>query len=104
MIGHDHQHWSQQAVCHRETPDTPQLWTPERRPAANVWTHLQAMCQRCPVRRRCAQEAVHNAYQCGIYAGVFVPERSKEARWGEAMATLRAIADHPDVQQWGRTA
>lgn len=104
MIGGDHQHWGQHAVCHRETPDTPELWTPERRPVAKVWPHLQQMCQRCPVRQRCAQEAVHNGDQCGIYAGVFVPDRRNEVRWDEAMAALRGIAGQPDMQEWRHSA
>lgn len=84
--------WGAEAVCYRETPDAPELWTPERRPAQPVWTHLQQMCQRCPVRRRCAAEAVATEQQSGIYAGVFVPERRKSKTWAAAMKQLRGIA------------
>lgn len=100
MSGGEDQHWGHQAVCHRETPDAPELWTPERRPVTKWFTHLQQMCQRCPVRQRCAREAVRNGDQCGVYAGVFVPDRRKEDRWTEAMAALAAIADEPDMQEW----
>ncbi len=86
------EHWTATGVCFRETPDAPELWTSERRPAQPVWTYLQQMCQRCPVRTRCAAEAVAAEQQSGIYAGVFVPERRKSKGWSAAMDQLREIA------------
>lgn len=45
------QRWKGQAVCFLETPDAPELWTPDRKPARATRVHLERMCQRCPVRR-----------------------------------------------------
>ena len=52
------QQWRNRAVCCLETPDAPELWTPEHRPKCYVRVHLEQMCQRCPVRRECAADAV----------------------------------------------
>lgn len=85
--------WQRQAVCARETPDAPELWTPDRRPERAVRTHLQQMCRRCPVRRRCAENAVSTAAESGIYAGIWVPERVYRAAWESAVDALARIAD-----------
>ncbi|MBS4730553.1 WhiB family transcriptional regulator [Mycobacterium sp. SM1] len=87
------QHWRLEAVCYLESADAPELWTPERRPPRNVRVHLEAMCQRCPVRRQCAEDAVLAQTETGMYAGVWVPERKEANGWGAAMDELRRIAD-----------
>jgi len=87
--------WRDRAVCHLETGAAPELWTPDRRPPRSVRVHLEAMCRRCPVRRRCAAEAVSTAAECGIYAGVWVPQLHQLDTWLAAMGELRVIAGMP---------
>jgi len=87
------QGWRRQAVCLLETPDAPELWTPEHRPRSYVRVHLEQMCQRCPVRRECAADAVEaQTSEAGLYAGVWVPELRKKKQWASAMDDLRTIA------------
>jgi len=71
------------------------LWTPDRRPGRAVRVHLEEMCRRCPVRRRCAADAVSTAAECGMYAGVWVPQLHQLDAWVAAMAKLRVIAGMP---------
>lgn len=90
--------WQKRAVCYLETSDAPEMWTPERRPARTVRLHLEQMCQRCPVRRQCATDALATDAETGFYAGVWVPERKdnsahdKARTWSGARDQLRAIA------------
>lgn len=86
--------WQRRAICFLETPDAPELWKADRKPMLAVRVHLEQMCQRCPVRRDCADEAVANEEQAGMYAGVWVPERTSANResWAAAMARLELIA------------
>ena len=86
--------WQREAVCFLETPDAPELWKADRKPRLPVLVHLERMCQRCPVRRDCAAEAVANGDQAGMHAGVWVPERSSSSRksWEAAMQRLELIA------------
>ncbi|MFL0176463.1 WhiB family transcriptional regulator [Mycobacterium sp. SMC-13] len=86
--------WQRRAICFLETPDAPELWKADRKPVLAVRVHLERMCQRCPVRRDCAAEAVANEEQAGMYAGVWVPERSSGNRkaWAAAMQRLELIA------------
>jgi len=85
-------HWQRRAVCVQETSDAPELWTPDRKPARIVRVHLEQMCQRCPVRRTCAANAVNTGAETGMYAGVWVPQRSAEKSWVAAMQRLQLIA------------
>lgn len=85
-------HWKRQGVCVVETPDAPEIWTPDRKPARNVWVHLEQMCQRCPVRPTCAAEAVADQAQAGMYAGVWVPQQTEKKAWADAMQRLEHIA------------
>ena len=80
------------AVCVLETSAAPELWTPDRKPKRAVFVHLESMCQRCPVRARCASNAVATEAEAGVYAGVWVLERNKKAPWAEAMTRLGHIA------------
>jgi Transcription factor WhiB len=89
------QGWRRRAVCLLETGDAPELWTSDRRPARAVRLHLEQMCQRCPVRRECAADAVKSGAQCGMYAGVWVPERKDNNGWGAAMGELQRIGGLP---------
>lgn len=86
--------WQREAVCFLETPDVPELWSADRAPRRSVLVHLEQMCQRCPVRRDCAADAVANGEQAGMHAGVWVPERSSSSRkaWDAAMNRLELIA------------
>lgn len=83
--------WRSQALCSLETPDAPELWTPKRAPVRGVRVHLERMCQRCPVRSACAAWAVQTEAECGMYAGVWVPNQG-DAGWGPAMEQLRGIS------------
>lgn len=85
-------HWQRRAVCVQETSDAPELWTPDRKPARAVRVHLEQMCQRCPVRRTCAANAVSAGAEAGMYAGVWVPQRSAKKSWAAAMQRLVLIA------------
>ncbi|WP_459972733.1 WhiB family transcriptional regulator [Mycobacterium sp. MUNTM1] len=83
--------WQKRSVCGLETPDVPDLWTPDHAPAQAVRVHLEQMCRRCPVLRKCAEDAVLTQAQSGFYAGVFVPEHQATG-WAGAMDQLCAIA------------
>lgn len=84
--------WQQKALCFLETPDAPELWGPDRRPVMALWVHLEQMCRRCPVRAQCAGDAVARLAETGVYAGVWVPQRSLQASWQSAMDKLQRIA------------
>lgn len=83
--------WRARAVCYLETPDAPELWTPERRPVRDMRVHLERMCARCPVRRECAADAVLTGAEGGMYAGVWVPNH-EQGGWAAAMDVLREVA------------
>lgn len=85
-------HWKRRGVCVVETPDAPEIWTPDRKPARTVRVHLEQMCQRCPVRPNCATAAVVDEAQSGMYAGVWVPQQTEKRAWAEAMGRLERIA------------
>lgn len=86
-----------QKVCIVETPDAPELWASDRQPSPTVRGHLEQMCLRCPARRSCAQEAVDQAAQTGMYAGVWAPQQSDREKWLKAMDRLRQIAGIGDA-------
>lgn len=86
------QMWRRDAVCFREMPDAPEVWTPQRKPRLAVLVPLEQMCRRCPVRRDCALDAVSSETECGMYAGVWVPERKETNGWSPAMKKLREVA------------
>jgi Transcription factor WhiB len=92
------QQWRRRAVCYLETSDAPELWTPERRPPRSVRVLLEQMCQRCPVRRQCAEDAVCAEAETGMYAGVWVPERKENNGWAAAIGQLRRIAGLDPVE------
>lgn len=84
--------WRRKAVCFVEMPDAPEVWTPPRKPPLAVLVPLEQMCQRCPVRRECARDAVASEAECGMYAGVWVPEHKESNGWSPAMAKLCEVA------------
>ncbi|MGJ6127085.1 WhiB family transcriptional regulator [Mycolicibacterium sp. Y3] len=86
-----------QKVCIVETPDAPELWASDRQPTPAVRKHLEQMCLRCPARRSCAEDAVVQAAQTGMYAGVWVPPQSDRQKWLTAMDRLRQIAGIGDA-------
>lgn len=75
-----------------QTPDAPEMWTPERRPARPVMVRLQQICDECPVRRRCAAEAVASSAETWVAAGVFIPAQKRARGWAAAMEELERIA------------
>jgi WhiB family redox-sensing transcriptional regulator len=75
-----------------QTPDAPEMWTPDRRPPRPLMVHLQQMCDGCPVRRECAAEAVASGAQTVVAAGMFVPERRLAKSWAAAIDELAEIA------------
>ncbi len=90
--------WKRQAVCARETSAAPELWTSDRRPTGVFRVELTRMCQRCPVRRQCAAAAIADGAECGIYAGIYVPERKRShgSAWESAMVQLQAVVEEPE--------
>jgi len=92
--------WQERAVCVLETPDAPELWGPDRRPPMAVWVHLESMCERCPVRRDCAADAVARLAESGVYAGVWVPKRALAKSWLAALDKLQRIAG-PEIADVG---
>jgi WhiB family transcriptional regulator, redox-sensing transcriptional regulator len=86
------QRWRKWAACSLETPDVPELWTPERCPPRPVLVHLQQICASCPVRGQCAADAVLTGAETGLYAGVWVPAHTRYAGWVAAMDDLRRVA------------
>ena len=84
--------WRARAVCALETSGAPELWTSDRRPTGVVAAEMEAMCHRCPVRADCARWALDTAADTGMYAGVWVPERSQIQAWQGAHEDLRRIA------------
>lgn len=85
--------WRRKAVCAVETSSAPELWTPDRLPPIAVRKSMESMCHRCPVLRRCADDAVRNDDEGGLFAGVWVPHRGERTRWDDAIQRLREIAD-----------
>lgn len=86
-----------QQVCIVETPDAPELWASDRQPTPAVRKHLEQMCLRCPARLSCAEDAVDQGAQTGMYAGVWVPQQSDRQKWLTAMDRLRQIAGIGDA-------
>lgn len=86
------QRWRLAAACSVQTPDAPEMWTPERRPPRPVMVLLQQICAECPVRRECAADAVVGGAETWVAAGVWVPERQRAAGWAAAMDELAEIA------------
>jgi WhiB family transcriptional regulator, redox-sensing transcriptional regulator len=86
------QEWRRRAVCLLETPDAPEVWTPERQPARKVLVHLEQMCRSCPVQSQCAADAVLSGAESGMYAGVWVPQRKPKKSWFAAMHKLQLRA------------
>lgn len=89
--------WKTRAVCYLETSAAPEMWTSDRRPHGLLRRELQRMCGRCPVRARCAAEAVLSDAETGTYAGVYLPQNiaANAARRAAAMEELRVIAGLP---------
>jgi WhiB family redox-sensing transcriptional regulator len=86
------QRWKLQGACSVQTPDVPEMWTPERRPRRPVMVLLQQICDGCPVRRQCAAEAVASSAETWVAAGVFIPEQKRARGWAAAMEELEEIA------------
>ena len=86
--------WQKRAVCYLETSDAPEMWTSDRRPRGLLRKELQRMCARCPVRARCAADAVFTDAETGTYAGVYLPQNiaANTTRRAAAMNELRVIA------------
>lgn len=96
----DDRDWQALSVCKRETPDAPELWTTDRRPHRAVMVWLERMCESCPVKRECAQEAVDSNGQAGMYAGRHLPEK-RFKHWDAQIKELQDIADGapaPDIE------
>ena len=92
-------------MCYLETSGAPELWTSDRRPRGVVAAELERICQRCPVRRECAAEAVETGAQNGTYAGVYVCDTRQSQSWLAAMRELARIAgDVLDYEQLGVSA
>ena len=89
--------WQKRAVCSLETSDAPEMWTSDRRPRGLLRKELQRMCALCPVRARCAADAVFTDAETGTYAGVDLPQNiaANAARRAAAMDELRIIAGLP---------
>ena len=92
--------WQKRAVCYLETSDAPEMWTSDRRPHELLRKELQRMCARCPVRERCAGEAVFSDAETGTYAGVYLPQNiaANAGRRATAMEELRVIAGLPSAR------
>lgn len=86
------QRWKLRGACSVQTPDVPDMWTPDHRPPQPVMVHLQQICAECPVRRQCAAEAVATGAQTVVAGGLFVPERRLTRSWAAAMGKLADIA------------
>lgn len=92
--------WQKRAVCYLETSDAPEMWTSDRRPRGLERRELERMCARCPVRVRCAADAVFRDEETGTYAGVYLPQNiaANSARRAAAMDELRVIAGLPAAE------
>lgn len=84
--------WRARAVCATETASVAELWTPDSRPPVGELEALQAVCGACPVRPSCARDALSESAQCGVYAGVWVPEARNAGSWRAARRRLAVIA------------
>ncbi len=102
--------WQKRAVCYLETSDAPEMWTSDRRPHGLLRRELERMCARCPVRSRCAAEAVFADAETGTYAGVYLHQNitANAGRRAAALDELRVIAGLPaagdDLAYLGRSA
>lgn len=61
--------WAEEALCAQVDPD---LWFPEK---GGPTAQAKAVCQLCPVRRECLQEALDANIREGIWGGLSTNER-----------------------------
>lgn len=80
--------------------DDPNRWTPGRRPLKADLDQMFFVCNKaCPVKQKCAANALHTEAEEGVYAGVWVPTKygsSGAVRrvWREAREELREICSN----------
>lgn len=67
--------------------DDPELWTQHTASA-----EARAACLRCPVRRRCAAQALTSYQPIGTWAGVHLSTTQTPVERRDALALLRKIA------------
>lgn len=78
--------WVGNATCGRRQ-DLP--WTPDSRPSTLDQEAMAAICDECPVIKKCAHHALHaqngRLVEGGFYAGVWLPwpysSESDDTRW-----------------------
>lgn len=89
--------WQKRAVCFLETSAAPELWSSDRRPRGLLRKELQRMCARCPVKARCAANAVLTDAETVTCAGVYLPQNisANTGRRAKALDELRRIAGLP---------
>jgi hypothetical protein len=91
--------WMDRAVC-----DSRADWTPDRLPSKDAMAGFALVCYECPVRRQCANYAIDNQLDNGIYAGIYVPTKLNEYQrrtlgFSAAMNQLARIAGRGAVRQ-----
>lgn len=90
-LRHSGDYWVERAQC-RTCPSLP--WVADSTPTLPEQAEMEAVCDTCPVRARCAQHAIDTS-SGGFYAGIWVPwhtesRSSKEVR-KYAFSLLRKV-------------
>lgn len=79
--------WQDQAVCRETDPDA---FFPEPRDRAYA---VKKICQTCPVRGKCVEEALTNNEQYGIWGGILPDEQKTFKKLGFSW-------DNDGVDKW----
>lgn len=71
---HFDREWHAEGLCHQVDPD---LWFPEK---GGSTRHAKKVCQGCPVREACLQQALDANERFGIWGGFSERERRQMQR------------------------
>lgn len=84
--------WTLNAACRLNVD-----WTPEKEPSDGLRLAMASVCSGCTVRRPCASQALNEAAESGMYAGVWLPNAKcgsrRSVKWQDARRHLKAIAE-----------
>jgi hypothetical protein len=89
--------WMQQALCRLQHSG---YFTGDTQPDPDTLQILRLICAQCPVAAQCADYALRNECQLGMYAGIWLGNRNVghrtnytlSRRWKTARAELSRIA------------
>lgn len=87
----DDTNWMDDAIC---TPD--HAWDSDYPPTDWTLQRLREICEVCPAIAACADHAIVNRCEAGVYAGIWIPPRGTRSAnnlgWMRARKTLQRKA------------